>query len=93
MFEGWRPHWILPNDAQNLADMAELLRWRLEEGGHVAQADLDGAVELMLEKSGGQFIYTKYAFEELRDRHHDAGRWSLPELREQLPSGLHGMYK
>jgi hypothetical protein len=43
----------------------------------------------MLEKSQGQFIYTKYAFEDLADK----PQWTLAELAVRLPQGLGGIYK
>ncbi len=50
-FKGWQPKWIEPEDERNLADMLELLRWRLQQGGHVQESDLDAAAQLMVEKS------------------------------------------
>ena len=50
------------------------------------------AAPLLLTHFQGQFIYTKYAFEALRARPYENGLWSLAELQEQLPPGLHGMY-
>ena len=37
----------------------------------------------------GQFIYTKYVFEDLRDQ----ATWSLEEMEARLPHGLAGMYR
>ena len=37
----------------------------------------------------GQFIYTKYVFEDL----HDQASWSLEEMEARLPYGLAGMYR
>ena len=37
----------------------------------------------------GQFIYTKYVFEDL----HDQATWSLEEMEARLPYGLAGMYR
>jgi len=36
----------------------------------------------------GQFIYAKYAFDELRAQSH----WTVPELEAALPKGLYGVY-
>ena len=37
----------------------------------------------------GQFIYTKYVFEDLQDQ----ASWSLEEMEARLPYGLEGMYR
>ncbi|KAJ9532875.1 hypothetical protein QJQ45_010968 [Haematococcus lacustris] len=90
-FDAWKltpKEWIKPEALQNEADMLALLKWRLGQGRLVADCDLDAAAQLMLEKSSGQFIYTKYAFDNLAEQE----TWTLQELKARLPSGLEGMY-
>ncbi|KAL6756674.1 hypothetical protein V8C86DRAFT_3136436 [Haematococcus lacustris] len=87
-FAAWKPEWIKPKALQNQRDMLDLLRWRLGQGRVVAGTDLDVAAQLMLKKSSGQFIYTKYAFDNLAEQE----TWTLQELEARLPSGLEGMY-
>ena len=88
LFDKWNPEWILPTDKENTDDMRVLLRSRLEKLHTMASAsDVDAGTELLLRKSEGQFIYTKYIFHDL------AGRaWTVDEM-ERLPSGLEGMYR
>ncbi|GFH09203.1 WD_REPEATS_REGION domain-containing protein [Haematococcus lacustris] len=87
-FEAWNPKWIKPEALQNQRDMLALLKWRLGQGRLVADCDLEAAAQLMLEKSSGQFIYTKFAFDNLADQ----ATWTLQELEARLPSALEGMY-
>ncbi len=47
------------------------------------------AVDLVVDKSEGQFIYSKYVFDELAKR---PGAWSLVQLGELAP-GLYGVFK
>ncbi|GFH09405.1 WD_REPEATS_REGION domain-containing protein [Haematococcus lacustris] len=88
-FAAWKPEWIKPEDKQNQADMLDLLQWRLRQAQLVADSDLDAAAQLMLRKSSGQFIYTKYAFDDLAEQ----ATWTLQEMEARLPSGLEGMYR
>ncbi|KAJ9527505.1 hypothetical protein QJQ45_025765 [Haematococcus lacustris] len=88
-FAAWKPEWIKPGDKQNQADMFDLLHRRLGQAQLVADSDLDAAAQLMLRKSSGQFIYTKYAFDDLAEQE----SWTLHEMEERLPSGLEGMYR
>ncbi|KAL6759842.1 hypothetical protein V8C86DRAFT_1227862 [Haematococcus lacustris] len=88
-FAAWKPEWIKPGDKQNQADMLDLLHWRLGQAQLVADSDLDAAAQLMLRKSSGQFIYTKYAFDDLSEQ----ATWTLQEMEARLPSGLEGMYR
>ncbi|KAL6756673.1 WD40-repeat-containing domain protein [Haematococcus lacustris] len=87
-FAAWNPKWIKPEALQNQRDILALLKWRLGQGRLVADCDLEAAAQLMLEKSSGQFIYTKYAFDNLAEQE----TWTLQELKARLPSGLEGMY-
>ncbi|GFH17743.1 WD_REPEATS_REGION domain-containing protein, partial [Haematococcus lacustris] len=88
-FAAWKPEWIKPGDKQNQADLLDLLQWRLGQAQLVADSDLDAAAQLMLRKSSGQFIYTKYAFDDLSEQ----ATWTLHEMEARLPSGLEGMYR
>ena len=89
LFVKWNPEWILPTDKENTDDMRVLLRSRLEKLHTMASAsDVDAGTELLLRKSEGQFIYTKYIFHDLADR----PAWTVGEM-ERLPSGLEGMYR
>lgn len=40
-------------------------------------------------RAQGQFIYSRYAFDELAKSQH----WSLAALRDRLPEGLHGVFR
>ena len=89
LFDKWDPEWILPTAEENTADLRVVLRSRLEKRQNMASAsDVDAGTELLLRKSKGQFIYTKYIFQDLNDR----PAWTLVEM-EDLPSGLDGMYR
>ena len=89
LFEKWNPKLILPTDKENTDDMRVLLRSRLEKLQTMASAsDVDAGTELLLSKSEGQFIYSKYIFHDLADR----PAWTVAEM-ERLPSGLEGMYR
>ena len=59
MFAAWDPKWIQPEDSQNQEDLLLLLRERLQQRKVVPSADLEEATELLLTKSGGQFIYSR----------------------------------
>jgi hypothetical protein len=87
-FKAWDPVWIKPEAKENKEDLRKLLRWRLEQSGCVLARDIAAAAELLLRKSGGQFVYSKYVFEELADQ----ATWTLAEL-ERLPDGLQGMFR
>lgn len=50
-FEGWEPEWIEPSNKDNLDDMRVLTQRRMLDGGHVSEADLAQAVELVVRKS------------------------------------------
>ena len=90
LFDKWHPEWIWPTDKDNTDDLRLLLRSRLEKLKTMALAsDVDAGTELLLRKSEGQFIYTKYVFHELADR----PAWTLDEMERLLPSGLEGMYR
>ena len=60
MFAAWKPKWIQPKDEENLADLRLLLRERLTKMGVVQAVDLAPAVDVLLDKSGGQFIYSRW---------------------------------
>lgn len=62
--------------------------WYLLPFEQVCEADLEAAADMIVEKSEGQLIYIKYAFDELAKR---PGLWSLQQL-QQLPPGLHGVF-
>ncbi len=90
-FKAWGPKWIEPESAQNRRDMLQLLLDRLKHQSVLAngaQDQQEAAAQLMLEKSQGQFIYTKFAFEELGGDK----KWTVAELERALPTGLAGMY-
>lgn len=89
VFQAWHPKWIEPEEQQNQTDLQDLLRWRLQQSSHVAPGDVDAAASLLLRKSQGQFIYSKYVFEELAEQ----GTWTLGEMEARLPSGLQGMFR
>ena len=89
LFDKWNLEWIPPTATENTDDMRVLLRSRLEKLQTMASAsDVDAGTELLLKKSEGQFIYTKYIFHDLADR----PAWTVGEM-ERLPSGLEGMYR
>lgn len=95
-FKGWDPERIKASSVDNLDDIKLVVTRRLEKGGYVTPADLPAAVELITEKSEGQFIFLKYAFEELDEAKAEepAGRWSVKQLESKLPagSGVEAMY-
>eukprot|EP00967_Tisochrysis_lutea_P003110 scaffold3757_cov17-Tisochrysis_lutea.AAC.1 len=82
---------LLQSGSQVQIDLLVLLETRLKEGDHVARRDIFGAADVLLRKSEGQFIYSKYAFDELRKRPPRA--WSLSDMESQLPSGLVGVFQ
>lgn len=93
-FLAWTPVRILPADKRNEADLRVVLRARLKK--LVNEAEVDSAVELLLARSKGEFIYSKFAFEALQaawDRQEQqqqgpaSRRWSLAQLEQSLPSG------
>ena len=59
MFNGWKPKWIEPQLSANLADLRLLLHDRLQHMALVPAANLEQATDLLLEKSEGQFIYSR----------------------------------
>ena len=59
MFAGWKPKWIEPQRSENLVDLRLLLRVRLQRMDLVPAAHLEEATDLLLEKSEGQFIYSR----------------------------------
>ena len=59
MFDGWKPKWIEPQLSANLADLRLLLHDRLQRMNLVPAALLEEATDLLLENSGGQFIYSR----------------------------------
>eukprot|EP00798_Chlamydomonas_sp_ICE-L_P004685 gene4686-14887_t len=90
MFKAWEPVQIHPGSQENLADMELVLRFRLKEGHIVEEEDLTKAVAIMLHKSMGQFVWLKFAFDQLSER---PGFWRLDELVLILPEGLNGTYR
>ncbi|KAF5837916.1 hypothetical protein DUNSADRAFT_3698 [Dunaliella salina] len=70
--------------------MSMLLVARLQQGGFVSPVDLAAAVDVMLKKSQGQFIWAKYAFDELSSKE---GLWTPAEMEAALPSGLSGVFR
>lgn len=86
---GWDPVWIQPSDAHNTQDMRTLVEWRLREQGCVEPTVLPQAVDLIISKSQGQFIYTKYLFDDLAAQ---SSVWSLDQLQSALPEGLSGFF-
>jgi hypothetical protein len=89
-FDKWDPVWIQPNADHNLQDMRLLVETRLMAGGFVQERDMGAAVELVVRKSQGQFIYSKYLFDDLAARH---SAWTLDELQASLPDGLAGFFR
>ncbi|KAF5840146.1 hypothetical protein DUNSADRAFT_17630 [Dunaliella salina] len=88
-FAHWEPTWIQPDEDKNKEDLRVLLATRLQQAGLVAEELQPEAVKLLVEKSEGQFIYTKYAMEIFRQR----SNWSLDDIRAELPSGLGGIFQ
>ena len=73
MFKAWEPVEIEPQSEENREDMRLVLAHRLRHGGPdgcslVAEADLPAAVDLMLDKSAGQFVWLKFAFDTLASK-------------------------
>ncbi|KAF5838041.1 WD40-repeat-containing domain protein [Dunaliella salina] len=90
-FQAWEPEWIQPSAHENTEDMHKLLvAWLQQDGKIVSSSDFEAAVEVMLRKSEGQFIWAKFAFDQLRGR---VGCWTPAEMEAELPSGLSGMYR
>ncbi len=90
-FTAWTPERIQATDEENKKDMQLVLRARLEQQQFVEGSDLSAAVELMLGRSEGQFVYLKFAFEALQAawdrRQQHQSRWSLSQLEQNLPPG------
>ncbi|GFH06654.1 WD_REPEATS_REGION domain-containing protein [Haematococcus lacustris] len=87
-FNAWKPECMKLEGKDNQADLLQLLLWRLGKDELVAEIDLGAAALLVLRKSLGQFIYTKYALDVLAEE----ATWTLQEMETRLPNGLEGMY-
>jgi hypothetical protein len=101
-FASWTaPECISAKNVNNAADIKMVLQERLEKLQFIEQADLGAAVELMLKRSEGQFVYLKFAFEALGavwDDQQKLGvapcQWTLAQLEQNLPpdSGVESTY-
>lgn len=90
MFKAWEPVSIEPSSAENLTDLELVIKAKLTSGDLVRQQDVEAAVKLLRQKSRGQFVWVKFAADQLL-RHE--GPWSLDELRVGLVDGLYGTYR
>jgi hypothetical protein len=60
LFKAWEPVPIEPDSKENQSDLDLVLRHRLNHGGKeglVKKEELDAVVELMRQKSQGQFVW------------------------------------
>ncbi|KAF5830814.1 quinon protein alcohol dehydrogenase-like superfamily [Dunaliella salina] len=93
-FRAWMPYLakIDTSSSENMNDFRKLLESRLKSyDGIVSAADFPAALDVLLRKGQGQFIWSKFAFSQLCSRE---GRWTPAEMKKEelLPSGLDGMF-
>ncbi|KAF5843008.1 quinon protein alcohol dehydrogenase-like superfamily [Dunaliella salina] len=94
-FQPWKPYLakIEPQSSENMEDLRIVLKARLEQDGRIVSTeDVPAAVDVLLKKSEGDMIYTKYAFDLLCGK---KGRWTIAEMEDEeaLPSRLDGMFR
>ena len=78
---------LLPNDPRNLNDIRMFLVDFFKE--KISNSQLESAVELLLKKSEGMFLYFYYAIDSLAGR----AEVSLDELDKLLPDGIDDYYE
>ena len=83
---------INTDDRENKEDMKSYLRYKLKN--YVSGKDLESAVEILLEKSGGLFLYARFLEDILADIQEGGKGLSLSALQEDIfPNGLDAVYE
>ena len=84
----FEPFEIKKDDPRHKADLKELITSKLQPL-LVSSDELPPAVELLLERSEGTFVYIARALDSLEEREN----WTLAQLRDFLPVGMEGTFK
>ena len=86
--EKFNPSVIVPESEKNMADLRIFFAHALD-GMLTSEEERAEAASILAEKSGGIFIYAKYAVERLRS---EKGEWTLEKIRD-FPAGLDDFYE
>ena len=86
--EKFNPSVIVPESEKNMADLRIFFAHALD-GMLTSEEERAEAASILAEKSGGIFIYAKYAVERLRS---EKGGWTLEKIHD-FPAGLDDFYE